>query len=495
MRGRFATIACLMALFLSCNTVKLTDARDHFIRGEYQAATEAYQKLYQKTPREQHALRGVIAFEMAENYRKLNQSSRALTAYRNAIRYKYPDTIVYFHLARMLHREGNYEEAHKAYQDFLAQMPEHSLAKAGLKGVEMAQSDRVTSPRYTINQETVFASNRDDVSPMLARRDDRLYFTSTREGDQADLFYSDTNVHGVWQPPRKVASSVNSPGDERSATFSPDGEWMYYTANNRIFVSRSVNGSWSGGWPLDFGEIDAHWSFSHPAPSPCGNWLYFVSNMPGGYGGKDIWRGRLQGSDRVLFVENLGGTINTPGDEVSPYIQRDTVIYFSSDGHPGYGGLDLFRATKQRDTSQWRVQHMGAPLNSSADDFGITFSKEEGEKGFFCSNRDNPRGYHQIYSFSRLEPTIMIEGIVVTPLDELIPLATVRVTGSDDTQQFFITNREGEYRFTAAPEVSYLFEASVEGYHTAHQRLGPFPLGTDTLIYVDFELEQIDFPK
>ena len=281
-------------------------------------------------------------FEMAENYRKLNQSSRALTAYRNAIRYKYPDTIVYFHLARMLHREGNYEEAHKAYQDFLAQMPEHSLAKAGLKGVEMAQSDRVTSPRYTINQETVFASNRDDVSPMLARRDDRLYFTSTREGDQADLFYSDTNVHGVWQSPRKVASSVNSPGDERSATFSPDGEWMYYTANNRIFVSRSVNGAGAGMAP-DF-EKSSPLVCSHLRPSPCGNWLYFVSNMPGGYGGKDIWRGRLQGSDRVLFVENLGGTINTP-DEVSPYIQRDTVIYFSSDGHPGYGGSDLFRAT------------------------------------------------------------------------------------------------------------------------------------------------------
>lgn len=514
MRGKWIVLTAFLSLFLSCGTAKLADARAYFTRGEFYAAAETYRKLYQKTPREQRALRGVIAFEMAENYRMLNQSPRALTAYRNAIRYNYPDTLQFYHFARMLHREGNYEEAATAYRDFLERVPGHSLAMAGLQGVEMARARQGEPERFSVQREEGFASNRSDVSPMLTERGDRLYFSSSRETAQGeerspvtgmkygDLFYAETNVHGVWQSPKRLETRVNTDYEEATPALSPDGEWMYYTysqpdpgvfSGTRIFISRKVNGEWSGGWPLEMEESNPAWSSEHPAPSPCGKYLYFVSDRPGGYGGKDIWRGTLEGVDRVVSVENMGPEINTAGNEVYPYAGKDFTLYFSSDGHPGMGGLDLFVAVKSPLSSRWQIHGLEPALNSSADDFGITFL-QEGERGFFSSNRGDARGYSYLYSFERVEAAIRVEGIVVDHLDELIPGAIVRVVGSNGDQRRFVTNREGEYRFTAHPGVDYLFQTSAEGFLHSGRELVAIARGADTLVYVDFEMVPFNRP-
>ena len=165
--------------------MKLGDAREHYARGEYHAAAEAYRKLYVNVPRDQRAMRGVIAYEMAENYRRLNQPARAAAAYRNAIRYEYPDTLMFYQYARMLHQEGNYEEAASAYLDFLALQPNHPLGLAGWQGVERAIGWIRQPTRYRVQREELFNSNRGEFSPMLNRRGDRLYFTSYRETAKA----------------------------------------------------------------------------------------------------------------------------------------------------------------------------------------------------------------------------------------------------------------------------------------------------------------------
>lgn len=515
-------------LLLSCDQAKLSVAREQYLRGEYYAASETYRKLYRNVSREERAQRGIIAFEMAENYRKLNQSSRAVAAYNNAIRYGYPDTIMYFHYARMLHREGNYEGAAEAYRRFLTFRPEDRLALAGLQGVELAVEWSKNPTRYVVERMELFNSNRGEFSPMLSADGDRLYFTSSREevlGEEKsaitgmkynDLFRSVKNVHGEWQRPERISSGVNTGYDEGTPSFSPDGEWMYYTFSDinpnrgttaKIYLSRWVNGRWSEGRSVEIVKDDSLSVFAHPAISPSGRWLYFVSDMPGGYGGKDIWRASVMNNHEILLVENLGPDINTPGDELFPYLRNDTTLYFSSDGHPGMGGLDMFMAVAsggetwrqgrlgdwergrlgERESGRWRVRNLQSPLNSPADDFGITF-EPKGEMGFFSSNRNDVRGYDHIYSFVYPEVTVWIEGFVVDPDDEFIPGAVVSVVGSEGSQLRFVTGKEGEYRFKANRDTDYLLMASADGFLNQKQRLSPSSEEKDTLYYVDFEM-------
>ncbi len=560
--GILLVITC--GLFFSCQSVNLGKARDHYARGEYHEAANAYRELYRKLSREQRAMRGVIAYEMAENYRHLNQSTRAATAYRNAIRYGYPDTLMVYHLARMLHQEGKYEEAATAYRDFLTFRPDDPLGMSGLNSVEHAVKLRDTPMRFKVQREPLFNSTRADFSPMLSPKGDRLYFTSSREeaGGEGkspvtgmkynDLFYAETNVHGEWQKPKRIESGVNSDFDEGTPSFSPDGEWMFYTFSSpdatrpmgtAIYLSRRVNAEWSGGqlllgYPADKplggsadslsvtrftgrsvplgasnlafldslftsndtpANSDGHSatspvSFAHPSVSPCGNYLYFVSDMPGGMGGKDIWRATLKkrgGTMEVEAIKNLGPEINTPGDEMFPYVRNDTTLYFSSNGHPGMGGLDLFIAVRPTYGQRWEVQNMGLPMNSPADDLGITFHAD-GEKGFFSSNRDDARGYDHIYSFEYFPPVIRVEGTVINHEEEAILGATVQVVGSDGGKRQLNTDSEGAYRFEAKAGVEYLLLANAKGFLNRKSTLPPVPVAMDTLLRVDFVMIPFD---
>lgn len=502
------SLLAAVCLLVSCNQAKLSDAREQYLRGEYHAASETYRKLYRNVQRGERAQRGVIAFEMAENYRKLNQPARAATAYGNAIRYGYPDTILYFHHARMLHREGKYEAAAEAYRRFLAFSPNDPLACNGLRGAELAAEWRENPTRYKIERMDLFNSNRGEFSPMLSPQGEQLYFTSSREdalGEEKspvtgmkynDLYCSVRNVKKEWQKPERVNSGINTVFDEGTPSFSPDGDWMYYTFGyadphlptaTKIYISGWVNGRWGEGKLLDIVKDDSVSVFAHPAVSPSGRYLYFVSDMPGGYGGKDIWRVAIRNNDEVLFVENLGPEINTEGDELFPYLRNDTTLCFSSDGHPGMGGLDLFMAVRPSGKDKWRVHNMQPPFNSPGDDFGVTF-EPKGESGFFSSNRNDARGYDHIYSFAYQEAAVWIEGLAVDPELEFIRGAIVTVVGNDGSQRRLVTDKQGEYRFKAERGVDYLLMANAGGFLNQKQVLATSPAEKDTTYLVDFEM-------
>lgn len=136
-------------------------------------------------------------------------------------------------------------------------------------------------------------------------------------------------------------------------------------------------------------------SYAHPAVSPDGEWLYFVSDMPGGLGGLDIWRARIT-SLGLAGVENLGEPINTPGNEMFPTFRANGDLYFSSDGHVGMGGLDIYIASPN-DKGGYDIEHPGYPLNSQGDDFGMTFEGVH-NRGYFSSNRNDGRGWDKIYA-------------------------------------------------------------------------------------------------
>ena len=229
----------------------------------------------------------------------------------------------------------------------------------------------------------------------------------------------------------------------------------------------------------------------HPAISPDGKYLYFVSDAVGGFGGKDLFRARVAGND-FGPMENLGPEINTPGDEMFPYVRDSVTLYFASDGHPGMGGLDLFKATLDS-TGHWQVENMKAPINSAGDDFGITFAGSR-EKGFFSSNRNDARGYDHLYSFELPIITVFIEGIVSDVDENPIEGATVRIVGRDGLNEKVLTKKDGTYRVELERDIRYVMMASARGYLNQNFELKTGPEEKNETYIVDFFLSPISRP-
>ncbi len=482
-----------------------------FLRGDFYEASETYRELYRGLKPSEKAMRGVIAFEMAESYRKLNSSGKASNSYANAIRYNYPDSLIYLYYAQMLHKEGKYDQSIIAYEDFIAYDSTNYFAQIGLSGAKLARDkDTKFYPevRCIVKRMDVFNSNRSEFSPMYANDDNTIYITSSRNDSRGesisnitglknnDIFIINKNDRGEWKTPEVLDSEINTPFDEGITSISSEGTYIYYTfsplyydepSTTKIYYSRkSGSGGWNAGKELIISENDSLSLFAHPSVSNDGKWLYFVSDMPKGYGGKDIWRAYLS-ENEVVAVENMGPDINTPGDEVFPYIKNDTTLYFSSDGHSGLGGLDIFKAKINRNTNKWRVTNMGSPINSSMDEFGINFQKNKA-KGLFSSNRDDVRGRDHIYSFEFPETKIIVEGFVVDNEEEFLSETEVKVVGDDGSQSVYITKKDGSYRFEANPDVKYLFMASKENYLNQKKTLNVIPTNNDTTYFVDFEM-------
>ncbi|MCC8115465.1 MAG: OmpA family protein [Bacteroidales bacterium] len=505
-------VACAVLAYAacSCGGAKLSTANEQMARGEYFDASKTYRKVYNKlTKKEERALRGEVAYKMAECHRMLSQSARASAAYQNALRYGQTDSIIHLHLAQMLHADGKYAAAIKEYEEFLTYDPDNQLAQDGLAGARIAAAKN-PSTRYVVKNFKLVNSRRADFCPMYFDKSlDQLYFTTTNEkvtGDhkseitgmkKGDIWVIRKNEKGEWQRPQAVEGELNTDADEGAISFSPDGSTMYLTRARRepnsntaveIYTSQRSDAQWSA--PVKF-EITADTisSYGHPAVSPDGQWLYFSSDMPGGSGGKDIWRINLK--ERGGSLESLGEWINTPGDEVFPYVRTDSLLYFSSNGRPGYGGLDIYRAELTK-SGGWNVTNMGLPLNSSADDFGITFG--EGESGFFSSNRGDARGYDHIFSFELPDLNILISGWVLDKDEEPVPNAVIRIIGNDGSNQKQVAKNDGSFSFPLDRGVSYVMLAGAKGYLNSRQEFTSDTTEVDAEYGIDFILASINKP-
>lgn len=497
-----------------CKSPKLSQANEQFERGEYFDAAKTYHAVYNKlSPRDDRALRGEVAYKLATCYRRINQAPRASAAYQNAIRYEYPDSMAFYYLGRSLQAEGKYQPAIEAYATFLEWMPDDVLAKEGLRGCRNALRAK-TEPktRYIVKPAKIFNSQRSDFSPMyLDKSLTTLYFTSSTEKatgnnkseitgtKKSDIFFSTKNEKGEWQRPEPAGGELNSDADEGIISFSPDGQTMYLTKARRapdsdtsveIYTSRRSDATWSAPQKFEI-TADTLSAFGHPAVSPDGTYLYFSSDMPGGYGGKDIWRINLK--SQVGSLENMGEQINTPGDEMFPYMRSDSLLYFASDGHPGFGGLDLFVAKLNSTGQRWSVENMGLPMNSSGDDFGITYG--EGESGFFSSNRRDARGYDNIYSFELPDLKITISGWVLDKDEEPVPNAIIRIVGSDGSNQKEIARNDGSFSFKLQRGVKYVMKAGAKGYLNVKQEFESGAEEEDADYAVDFILAAINKPQ
>lgn len=509
-----ALAALLLVGLTGCKTPKLSKADEQFARGEYFDASKTYRAVYNKlSSREDRELRGRVAYSLATCYRRLNQQARASAAYQNAIRYDYPDSTAYYYLGRSLQAEGKYQPAIDNYQKFLEYVPDDMLAKEGIKGCRMAiRQKSEKKSRYKVSAAKMFNSRRADFAPMYLDKDlSTLYFTSSTEKatgtekseitgtKKSDIFFAKKDEKGNWQRPEPAEGELNTEHDEGITAFSPDGQTMYLTMAKRspnsdssveIYTSKRSDATWSA--PQKF-EItgDTISAVGHPSVSPDGTYLYFTSDMPGGFGGKDIWRINLK--DRAGSLENLGPQINTPGDEMFPYARTDSLLYFSSDGHPGFGGLDLFTAKLNSTGDRWSIENMGVPMNSPGDDFGITFG--EGESGFFSSNRGDARGYDHIFSFVKPEIKVTISGWVVDKDDEPVADAVIRIVGDDGSNQKEVARDDGSFRFRLNRGVKYVMMAGAKGYLNQKQEFESDMEEEDADYGVDFILAAVTKPQ
>ena len=501
----------LLALSMGgCSGPKIATADAQMKRGEYFEASKTYRKIYNNLKANQRSTRGEVAYKMGEAHRMLSQYARAAAAYQNAIRYGYPEADAHLYLAQSLHAEGKYVPAIRAYEEYLMQNPDSEEAKVGLKGAQMAQSLKENPTRYIVRNAKNFNSRRADFAPMF--NGEILYYTTTNDkvtGTQtseitgmkkSDIWMVSKNEQGLWQRPEPVEGELNSELDEGIISFSPDGETMYLTKARRlpnqdtgveIYTSKRSDAKWSAAekYPITTDSIS---NFGHPAVSPSGDYLYFSSDMPG-KGGKDIWRINL--IDNKGSLENMGDQINTAGDENFPYMLTDSVMIFSSNGHPGLGGLDMFRAELQPDGS-WNVTNMGIPLNSSSDDFGITYDRSVTyPKGYFSSNRGDARGYDHIYSFELPDLKIVLNGYVCDLEEEPIAGAIVRIVGTDGSNQRTATGGDGSYCFNLNRGVSYAMLAGAKGFLNARQEFTTDTTETDAEYNIDFALASLSEPN
>ena len=566
-------------LLISCGADQAMKKGDKFYAvGEYFDAATQYRKAYTHTPSKQRVLKGQRAMKVADCYRRIHFATKAITAYQNAIRYKQDDSLTHLYMGQLHMRNGSYKEAAKHFQmaidslsmvyhnskesgntgdseqrsdkenaQFLNSIDNYiSLAKTGLKAAQQAPDWKKEGSDYTIKRMDLFNSRRAEYSPMLSGdEDEQLYFTSTRnqaQGDEysgitgaknADIFLSQKDDKGKWSKPQTIDSELNSTMDEGACCFSPDGKSMYlticktdpnYPRYATIAVSNRSDASWSKPTELTLSK-DTLSSFAHPAVSPDGQWLYFVSDMPGGLGGFDIWRCQIHGNE-VGSLENLGEPVNTPGDEMFPTFRPNGDLYFSSDGHPGLGGLDIFIAkSKDKDlftTTEttkttlsasgggalasgeekklsklselsYKIEHPGFPLNSQGDDFGMTFEGKRNQ-GYFCSNRGDTRGYDHIYSFFNPEIVQTVKGWVYEQDGYELPAAQVYMVGNDGTNLKLSVRGDGSFTQEIKPNVDYVLLATCKGFLNHQEQLRVDPVTKSEEYVLQFPLANISAP-
>lgn len=451
-------IFVLIVLLASCGVENTVKKGDKFVAlGEYYEAAQCYKKAYQKTSTKDKELRAVRALKLAECYARINNTQKALAAYKNAVRYGIDSLPVTEALA---------------FQE------------------KKSKTKKEPASHYKVKKMDVFNSRRSDFSPMLfGDQYDRIYFTSNRndaQGDElsgitgmknGDIFFCEKDEKGKWGRPQTIESGLNSEFDEGACCFTPDGSEMYltqcvtdpsYPRYAQIVVSKRADAAWSKPTVVEIAK-DTLSSFAHPAISPDGGWLYFVSDMPGGKGGTDIWRVRI-GAGGIGGVENLGEPVNSPGNEMFPTFRPNGDLYFSSDRESSMGGLDIYIASVNRQTRKFELTHPGFPLNTNADDFGMTFEGVH-NRGYFSSSRGDARGCDHIYSFELPEMTQTITGWIYEMDGYELPQAQVYIIGNDGTNRHATVKSDGSFTFVAEPGTEYIMLASCKGYLNAKSQV------------------------
>ena len=510
-----ATILVVMFIIVSCSNeaVYYKKGEQAYSMGEYYSAAQFFKKSYSAIPTKDKPKRADRAFRMADCYRRINNPQKAMQAYQNAVRYGHPDSTALLHLGMQQLKLANYKGARESFSQYVQKDPSSELGHSGLLSCELAPQWKANPNLYKVKKEALFNSSRSDFSPMLFGDDcDQILITSTRRdaiGDEmngvtgvkyADMFIARKDENKKWKDVEEIESDINSEYEDGVSCISPDGKILYFTRcashpdyprNAEIYKSTRSDAAWGKPVKCELSK-DTLSSYAHPAVSPDGQWLYFVSDMPGGEGGYDIWRARIL-ADGFGGVENVGRPINTAGNEMFPSFRPNGDLYFSSDGHPGMGGLDIFIAAPDS-IRGWIVENQQYPLNSNADDFGMTFDGLH-NRGFFSSSRgDNNRGWENIYSFELPEILQTVTGWVYEKDGYELPEALVYVVGDDGTNEKISVKGDGSFQKILKPGVKYVMLGTASGYLNVKQEISVRQSEESEDYTLQFPLPPINIP-
>lgn len=505
----------ILLLLTSCSvSSRLKKADKRYDIGEYYAAVELYNTTQRSINKKDKELKSLVLFKMGECYRLLNNNSKAIRSYARAISSKYKEPEVYLRYAQVLHKNGQYSEALKNYKLYLKYNPENTLAKDGILACEQMDEWEKNPTRYVVKPASLLNSrkNSEFCPTFIGKNSESLVITTNRDNKinkkssaitglpNNNFLFTKKNATGQWEELQLFEGEFNTGDDEGACCFSLDGKTIYFTR------CRSVKGSSLGAEIYKSVRSGAQWasptkvvlfndssiSTAHPALSPDGKYLYFVSDNKDGFGGKDIWRSEIKSDDSYAMPENLGEEINTEADEMFPSFDAQGNLYFSSNGHTVIGGLDIFKAT-QDSVSNWQISNMGIPINSSADDFGITFVFEQ-ESGFFSSNRNQSKGYDKIWSFVLPEVVFAVEGVVIDQDGEVLQDAIVKLIGNNGTNVKQRAKKDGTYRMVLEKNEQYVMLASCRGYLNQSFMLSTDSLTDSKSFKHEFELVSISKP-
>ena len=500
---------------------KYTTKADELFKDEsYFEAIPAYQKAY--TSESSAVQKARIVFQIAESYRLTSQIDQARQWYEKSINSKHPDPMQYYYFAEMLKRKGDLDGAKEHYMNFKKRKPNDDRWKTGLKSLELAKKWKEDPSRYIVENVLPINSSARDFSPtFMDKKNSQIVFTSGRAGSSGDavdkrtgenftdLWVTLQDKKGKWSEPVPVEGLINTEHNEGSAVFDYKRKDMYFTRCEyekkeykgcEIYKSMVLNGKFKD--PVLVTEIsgtnEGKNTYGHPAISKKGDALVFASDRPGGVGGKDLWIITFDKRTKKWSApKNMGSKVNTKGDEMYPFINSDGKLYFSSDGHVGMGGLDIFESDYIGNYRWGNVKNMEYPINSEEDDYGIVFNKLKGN-GYFSSSRSGGRGKDDIYSFYLPPLEFTLQGKVTDKDTKAgIDSCSIRLVGSNGESFTGITNGSGNYMFAengsrdrfVKENTSYSIQVSKDGYLVAKDQFSTVGLDESTIFDLSFILQ------
>lgn len=483
----------IIGLLAGCSAEK--KAMKAFRLGKYQNTIDIFQEALSRNPND-----GRVNFLVAESYRLSNRIKDATPYYAKAGGPGVNPDSVKFYYGKSLEANGMYAEARKAWEQVVAGDGPEKLkdwARDQIAGLDYLDELNKKESFYRVKNLDEINSPAAEYAPV--HRNDELYFTSSR-GNGKVYEATGTPFTDIYKVASRGAivdlatlaplpAGINDENvNDGCITFTPDGRIMVFAKGNTgksrgaadvdLYLSRYRNGQWSEPAPLNINDPDA-WD-SSPAFSQDGRTLYFSSNRKGrgrnmaGYGGNDLYAAQMDSRGRFSRVRNLGPEINTAGDEMFPHVADDGKLYFASDGHPGYGGLDLF--VVERVNGKTVVENLGQPVNSTGDDFGIFLFKAD--RGFFTSNRAGGKGDDDIYTFVNEDPNLKVvnyylQGITYTPDSaglKVLPNTKVSLLDAQgDLMQDFVTGTDGKFFFRVYENEDYELVGETDGYLVKRQ--------------------------
>ncbi|MGS2737710.1 OmpA family protein [Sinomicrobium pectinilyticum] len=423
----------------------------------------------------------------------------------------------YFRYAQCLKTSGNHEEAENILNRFYELTGRENVAKMSL--TEKLEEVGRLSARYEVKDAGINTEYTDfgpafygkDKVIFATARDTGIFVKRTHQWNEKPflkLYSAAINSEGTLENPEELRGSLNSKYHQSTPTMSSDGRTMYFTRNNyipgtygrgedgvnhlKIYRATFKDGQWKDVEDLPINSNDH--SSAHPALSPDGKQLYFVSNRPGTLGLSDLFVTEIRENGSFGPVQHLGDTINTKGRETFPFISDSGVLYFASDGHPGLGGLDIF-ATIKDPFGQYHVVNVGSPVNSSSDDFGYIINEDTG-RGFFSSNRENAMGFDNIYSLLDKEPVSLRAALCGHVQDSMTraPLAGTRITLYDEQNRVLkedSTDHKGDFCMEVLMAKNYNLRAEKQDYQTAEEFVDKLAEGEKRKLVVALNKENI----